>query len=42
MGMADKVSGKDSGGIARWRRCGTIGIDTAAEEMRDVNIRDVG
>ena len=42
MGMADKVSGEDSGGLAWWQRCGTIWIDTAAEEMRDVNIRDVG
>ena len=40
--MADKVSGADSGGRARWWRCGTIGIDTAAEEMRYGNRGDVG
>ena len=40
--MADKVSGEDSGGRAWWRRCGTAGIDTAVEEMRDGNRRDVG
>ena len=42
MGTEYKVSGEDSGGQAWWRRCGTTGIDTAAEEMRDVNRRDVG
>ena len=41
-GMAEKVSGKDSGGKSRWWRCGKIGIDTAAEEIQDSNIRDVG
>ena len=42
MGMADKVSGEESGGRERWRRCGAIGIDKAAEEMRDGNRIDVG
>ena len=32
--MAEKISGEDSGGRARWRRCGTTGMYTAAEEMR--------
>ena len=40
--MAYMVSGEDSGGRARCRRCGTTGIDTAVEEMRDSNRRDVG
>ena len=42
MGMADKVSGEDIRGREWWRRCGTTGMDTAAEEMWDGNIRDVG
>ena len=42
MGMADNVSGEDSGGQTRWRRCGTIGMDTEAENMRDGNRRYVG
>ena len=41
MGMTDKVSGEDSGGRARWRRCATTGVDTAAEEMRDGNRIDM-
>ena len=42
MGMADKISGEDSGRQAWWRRCGTTGMDTGVEEMQDVNRRDVG
>ena len=42
MGMADRVSSEYSNGQAWWRRCGTTGIYTAAEEMRDGNRRDVG
>ena len=42
MGMADKFRGEDSGGRKRWRRCGTTWMDTAAEEMRYGNRRDVG
>ena len=42
MGMVDKVSGEDGGGRARWQRCGTTGMDTEVEEMRDGNRRDVG
>ena len=41
MRMSDKVSGKDSGGRARWRIYGTTGMGTAAEEMRDGNRRYV-
>ena len=37
VGMADKVSSEDSGGRERWQRWGTIGMDTATEEMRDGN-----
>ena len=37
IGMADKVIGEDRGGRAWWRRCGTTGMDMAAEEMRDGN-----
>ena len=37
IGMSEKVSGKDSSGIAWWRTCGTTGIDTAAEEVWDGN-----
>ena len=33
IGMVDKVSSKDSGGRAWWRRCGATGMDTAAEEI---------
>ena len=42
MVMSDKVSGEDSGVRAQWRRCGTTGMDTAAEEMRVGNRSDVG
>ena len=42
MGMADKISSEDSGGRACWQRCGTTGMDTAVEEMRDSNIKYVG
>ena len=42
MGMADKVRGEYSGEKLRWSRCGTTGMDMAAEEMRDGNRRDVG
>ena len=42
MYMVDKVNGEDSSGRALWRRCGTTGMDTAMEEMRDGNRRDVG
>ena len=38
VGMAEKVSGEDIGGRARWRRCRTTGMDTAAEEMWYINI----
>ena len=41
MGMADKVSGEESRGRAWWRRYGTTGMDTAAEEMRYGNRKDV-
>ena len=40
--MADRVSGGDSGGQAWCWICGTTGMDMAAEEMRDGNIRYVG
>ena len=42
MGMADKVGVEDSGGRARQQRCGTTGMDMAAEDMRYGNRRDVG
>ena len=42
MGMADKVSGEDIGGLAWWQRFGTTGIDTVVDEMQDGNRRDVG
>ena len=42
IGMADKFSGEDRGGRAWWRRCGTTGIDTVAEEMWNGNRWDVG
>ena len=42
MGMADKVSGEDSGERVWWQRCGTTWMDTAAEDMRDSNRRYVG
>ena len=42
MGIADMVSGEDSSGRAWWRRYSTTWMDTAAEEMRDDNRRDVG
>ena len=37
VGISDKVSGKDSGGRARWRRFRKTGMDTAADEIRDGN-----
>ena len=37
VGISDKVGGEDSGGRARRRRCGTTGMNTAAEEIRDGN-----
>ena len=40
--MEEKVSGEDSGVQEQWRRCRTTGMNTAAEEMQDGNIRDVG
>ena len=42
MGMVDKISGEDSGGRARFWRCGTTGMDTGVEEIRDGNKQDVG
>ena len=42
MVMVDKISGVDSGGQALWRRCGTTGMDTTVEEMRDGNRRYLG
>ena len=42
MDISEKVSCEDSSGRAQWQRCGTTGIDTEAEDMRDVNRRDVG
>ena len=42
IGMEDKVSDEDSDGKKCWRRCGTTGMDTAVEEMRDGKRRDVG
>ena len=42
MRMTDKFSGEDSYGQARWWKCGTTGMNTAAEEMQDGNRRDVG
>ena len=41
MGVAKKVIDEDIGGQACWRRCGTTGMDRAAESMRDGNIREV-
>ena len=41
MGMAEKVSNEESGRQARWRRCRTTGMDTAAEDTQDGNRRDV-
>ena len=41
VGMVDKVSSEDSGGSARWQRCRTTGMDTAAEEMWNGNRWDV-
>ena len=38
IGIEDKVSGEDSSGRAWWQRCGTTGMDTAAEVMQDGNI----
>ena len=40
--MADKVNGEEIGGQTQWQICGTTEMDTAAEEMRDKNRRDVG
>ena len=37
IGMEDKVSSEDRGVRARWRRCGTTGIDTKKLEMQDGN-----
>ena len=37
IGMADKVSGEDSGDQEWLRRCETIGMDTSADEMWDGN-----
>ena len=37
IGMADKVSGEDSGGKSWWWICGTTGMDMAVEEMWDGN-----
>ena len=31
MGIADKISSENSGGKARWRICGTTGMDTVVE-----------
>ena len=42
MEMRDKVGGVDSGGRSWWWIFRTTGIDTAVEEMRDGNRRDVG
>ena len=42
MGMSGNISGEDSGERVRWRICGTTGMDTAVEEMREGNRRDVG
>ena len=41
MGIADKVSGENSGVRAWWQRYGTIWIDMVEEKMRDVKRRDV-
>ena len=35
MEMEYKISGEYRGGRAWWRRCGTIGIDRAVEQMQD-------
>ena len=35
--IAEKVSGEERGGMARWWICRTTGIDTAAEDMWDGN-----
>ena len=37
--MTDKISGEDSSRGGRWQRCGTTGIDTEVEEIRDDNRR---
>ena len=37
IGIADKVISEDCGGQAWWCRCGTTGMNTAAEEMWDRN-----
>ena len=42
MSMTEKVSGKDSGGRARCRRCGKTEMDMTVEEMRQGNRIDVG
>ena len=42
MGLADKISGEDSGGRAHWRICGTTGMYMVVEEMWDSNRRYVG
>ena len=42
MGMADKINSEYSGGQGRWQRCGTTGMDTTVEDMRDGKRRDLG
>ena len=42
IGMTYKISGEYSSGKACWRRYGTTGMDTLAEEMWASNRRDVG
>ena len=42
MRMPDKVGVEYNGGLERWRICDTTVIDTAVEEMRDGNRKDVG
>ena len=41
MGMADKISGEDSGRQAWWQRYGITGMDTAVQIILDGNRRDV-
>ena len=35
--MVDKVRSEDSGGKARWKICGTTGMDMSSDEMWDSN-----
>ena len=42
MGMAEKISGEDSGGRLQLRIWWTTGMDTAVEDIWDGNRRDVG